>query len=523
LSDPGTLLAASTIAGVNGAGFDFSRVTTHAGGSPSGAGDVVGRRDEAPELEARSIAANPGGGARASTAIDFSDVRVHTGSTAAHAADSIGAHAFTLGRDIVFGAGRFAPDSMVGRSLLAHELTHVVQNRRAPQAAHVVRRYDSFEHFKVGDQAKGSEAHLVQGLSLSSGDINALADFYETPTELLAADPKELKTLLDLIHKQAVDPLSVKESDWDKATNGRYTRLNLKNSKHFGAQDATLVPAQATTAPGADNLSTWISYHKQALSLAQQSILPNAPDAAAQAANAKVINAFGEHYLTDAFSAGHLFNKDDMVAGLRQKLSALKPDQLKAVFKAIAAEVWKTQSKLISSYQGFKHTIIGNWWDLDSADRFQGVLEGIYHEKPEAVESAVVKAVHDTLNSQPSGGAVGVPVQNDIESWVLSGDRTLDTSPKTKEYIEKALEQSRANLADAFMPHSIDSDADVKKVVRFVPRPTAASKTMIHDTIQEAIDPDRGLATSVATVIANNLQSLLDTLVDLKKLRPKPR
>ena len=58
---------------------------------------------------------------------DFSRVRIHDGSHAAAAAESVHATAFTVGRDIVFGAGRFAPDSPDGRRLIAHELSHVLQ------------------------------------------------------------------------------------------------------------------------------------------------------------------------------------------------------------------------------------------------------------------------------------------------------------------------------------------------------------------------------------------------------------
>lgn len=58
---------------------------------------------------------------------DFSQVRVHTGQRAAQSADEVGAQAYTVGRDVVFGERQFAPASNAGRQLLAHELTHVVQ------------------------------------------------------------------------------------------------------------------------------------------------------------------------------------------------------------------------------------------------------------------------------------------------------------------------------------------------------------------------------------------------------------
>lgn len=58
---------------------------------------------------------------------DFSRVRVHSGAAAEQSARDVNAHAYTMGHHIVFGAGRFAPETHLGRRLLAHELTHVVQ------------------------------------------------------------------------------------------------------------------------------------------------------------------------------------------------------------------------------------------------------------------------------------------------------------------------------------------------------------------------------------------------------------
>jgi hypothetical protein len=65
--------------------------------------------------------------------VDFSAVRVHRGDGAARSAAAQGARAYAYGRDIVFGEGTYDPASRGGRTLLAHELTHVVQqNGRAP-------------------------------------------------------------------------------------------------------------------------------------------------------------------------------------------------------------------------------------------------------------------------------------------------------------------------------------------------------------------------------------------------------
>lgn len=58
---------------------------------------------------------------------DFSAVRVHTDGLANDTAQALGANAFTRGNDIYFNQGRYDPESSAGRRLLAHELTHVVQ------------------------------------------------------------------------------------------------------------------------------------------------------------------------------------------------------------------------------------------------------------------------------------------------------------------------------------------------------------------------------------------------------------
>lgn len=60
---------------------------------------------------------------------DFSGVRLHLDSSAQAAAQRLHASAYTLGDDIVFGAGSHAPHSAAGRQLLAHELVHVLQQR----------------------------------------------------------------------------------------------------------------------------------------------------------------------------------------------------------------------------------------------------------------------------------------------------------------------------------------------------------------------------------------------------------
>ena len=63
---------------------------------------------------------------------DFGDVRVHTDTRASDSAKAVQAHAYTVGNDVVFQSGHYAPETDAGRHTLAHELTHVVQQRSGP-------------------------------------------------------------------------------------------------------------------------------------------------------------------------------------------------------------------------------------------------------------------------------------------------------------------------------------------------------------------------------------------------------
>ncbi len=76
---------------------------------------------------------------------DFGDVRIHDSGTAAAATADLQAAAFTVGEDIVFGGGRYDPDTPHGRHLLAHELAHVVQQRHAGPDGRQVHRRSVFE------------------------------------------------------------------------------------------------------------------------------------------------------------------------------------------------------------------------------------------------------------------------------------------------------------------------------------------------------------------------------------------
>ena len=107
----------------------------------------------------------------------FGDVRIHADGPASQAAEAVNARAFTKGNDIYFARGHFQPDTRTGRALLAHELTHVVQQRNgrfrtdsaSAEAAHS--RHELEQEAEVtGRSVESSDSPMrVAGLASTTG------------------------------------------------------------------------------------------------------------------------------------------------------------------------------------------------------------------------------------------------------------------------------------------------------------------------------------------------------------------
>lgn len=92
---------------------------------------------------------------------DFSQVRVHADASAADSARTLNALAYTVGQNLVFGSGQFAPHTGAGRSLLAHELTHVTQtgNITATSGLKIGAADSAEEHAAERNETAGGAAH----------------------------------------------------------------------------------------------------------------------------------------------------------------------------------------------------------------------------------------------------------------------------------------------------------------------------------------------------------------------------
>src|SRR6185437_540785 len=107
---------------------------------------------------------------------DFSNVRIHTDAKAAESAKAVGARAYTVGSNVVFGAGQYGPRSTVGQSLLGHELAHVVQQEwnRCGSLQKSSESTSEASPKSVGTTASQSEAEtdaLVEKIQISTNGL----------------------------------------------------------------------------------------------------------------------------------------------------------------------------------------------------------------------------------------------------------------------------------------------------------------------------------------------------------------
>jgi hypothetical protein len=147
------------------------------------------------ERASTSVGAPLPGGVRGSlektTGASLGDVKVHTGSESAAAADGLAARAFTTGQDVHFAGGQYSPDTAKGQRLIAHEVAHTIQQRGAASAPQtkltVSEPGDSLE--READQVADAHARGEVAPSLSSagsgtvqreGLIDVVNDHFDT-------------------------------------------------------------------------------------------------------------------------------------------------------------------------------------------------------------------------------------------------------------------------------------------------------------------------------------------------------
>ena len=123
--------------------------------------------------------------------MDFGGVRLHSDSRSASLATAVAARAFTIGNDIFFAAGQYQPGTSEGRHLLAHELTHTIQQGQG--SANLLQREVNSESGKVADAETTDEDITEEDAKKEIEGVESIGSEDLTPEETEAAGNEEEK------------------------------------------------------------------------------------------------------------------------------------------------------------------------------------------------------------------------------------------------------------------------------------------------------------------------------------------
>jgi outer membrane protein OmpA-like peptidoglycan-associated protein len=158
---------------------------------------------------------------------DFSRVRVHSGSRAASLARTLKARAFTVGQDVVFGAGKYAPDTLSGGRLLAHELAHTIQQSTSYPAtmyeSQAAPPHQVYEPMADAAEHQATSSHTAQsgetaaGCTVQREDETAPIESERETNFDLRLDPDLIQLSLELLRGEhrigaeagLTDPVSI--------------------------------------------------------------------------------------------------------------------------------------------------------------------------------------------------------------------------------------------------------------------------------------------------------------------------
>ena len=375
------------------------------------------------------------------------------------------------------------------RAAAIRSLSRSVGNAAVARAAtRRVARYEAGEHSQFGGPGKTLK---VGNTDITEGELQAMGDFYKDPEAMVAdakANPKAFENLRNKIRDdeklRVQGKKGLEEKDWIDATAHRpkdetYLGLAAKNISHF--------------APGKgpeNNKVTWETLHKRALEAAQTG--------KAVTDEAAMLNAFAAHFLTDAFSAGHLVPKPEIMEQAGKNFDAMPTTGILAkendFSKALGAGLM-ANPKVAAELAKWELKVVA-WGEFDK-DRLSEVIYGMRTKAPDDFLSLFARVVHDRLdNAIKKGKGEGLEVTNaNGDLWTLAGDETLNLSQDTQYVAGRAVEASRKNLETAAKTTgTLDVPALFGNVWKFVPRPTTKAE---HDAAVKAL----AAATSTTTKI----------------------
>ena len=369
----------------------------------------------------------------------------------------------------------------------------------------------------------------INGVSFTYGQILTMGDFYDTYDDLAKAPNAELTKVKKLIQKDETHYRStilglgsggpsVSNSEWGDATVGigaRFLDLAIMNYAHFSPVISSFKPTTES------NKAAWQKYHARAIAMAR------AGTSSAALPPAYKVNAFGDHFLTDAFSAGHLINKEEVMARfINAVTTGGKVNSVgKKLFENIANNALADPSiKSKLSKWELTETHLMKHFNLDTDlpgihifyEVLVGVMEDTAHGGNKQIANLAVKVIHDYLNEYPGG----LPVSNNKgQSWKLTGDGTLNQA--NINIIQQAVKQSVENIEDSVRDMSAPVSAFYTKVWDFVPRMDLdPPKKIIDAAVVKYTDPtDPDLLARAVKLLHDQVDSLISALYTAGKIQ----
>ncbi len=182
---------------------------------------------------------------------DFSSVRVHTDSSSVQMNQELGAQAFTHGQDVYFGAGKYNPKVDDGKQLLAHELTHVVQQTGAVQPKSTPHK--AFKQNKIQTKALFTSSPEAQSIieSKKQSSQESTKQNRQEPIKEEQPQPQESLPVADVKpgkEQAAKNQDSAKEPATEKSSAGAAVAPQVKIQ---GEADSTKAPATGKTSSSA--------------------------------------------------------------------------------------------------------------------------------------------------------------------------------------------------------------------------------------------------------------------------------
>lgn len=196
-------------------------------------------------------------------------VRFHIDSGAAQLARSLNARAFTVGRDILFGAGEYAPETIEGKRLIAHELAHVAQQRDAPPVIRRKLKLDPPAYTRINPIDRILNNRPI-GLTTPTINGHALPDNFNQAGQLLldglqpkeaSYEPKTKECRFNdfdaTVSSDVIIPTEPEKGVW---------RMDFPGAGIAGipnCHDKKVVPVVMTGKPSSEEAGKWIEKNEQ--------------------------------------------------------------------------------------------------------------------------------------------------------------------------------------------------------------------------------------------------------------------